>query len=102
MPADLGYTVQGLTVFVFTDEASSSVINITLSQSEQTGFGISSTSANVSTAGSWGTDGCEIDVTKNDDSGIEATFSCNDIPAIAVTTPTAYTIDVSGEFSVSR
>lgn len=102
MPASLGYTAEGLTVFVFTDAAGASVINITLSNDEPTGFSISSNSANVATAGTWGDDGCEIDVTKNDDSGIEATYSCNDIPAIAITAPTAYTIDVKGEFEVAR
>jgi hypothetical protein len=76
--------------------------NITLSRDEPTGFGISSTSANVSTAGTWGEGGCEIDVKKNDDSGIEATFSCNDIPAIAISEAKAYTIDVKGEFEVAR
>jgi hypothetical protein len=102
MPADLGYTMEGLTVFVFTNDDPGSVINITLSQSEQSGFGVSSAPANVSTAGGWGVDGCVIDVTRNDESGIAATFACDDIPAIGMTEAKAYTVDLEGSFEVAR
>jgi hypothetical protein len=42
-----------------------------------------------------------VGVTKSDDSGIEATFGCDGIPALSGGT-TAVTIDLDGEFSVER
>lgn len=102
MPADLGYTIEGLTSFVFTNDDVGSVINITLSPTEQTGFGVTSAPANVSTAGTWGVEGCRIDLTKSDASGIAGSFACDDIPAIAMTEAKAYTIDLKGTFEVAR
>lgn len=101
MPDGLGYTLQGLTTFIFTNAEGTGVINVTLSNDEQTGFGVSSTAPVVTTAGTWGVEGCGIDITKSDDSGIEATFGCDGIPALSGGT-TAVTIDLDGEFSVAR
>ena len=102
MPADLGYTIEGLTSFIFTNDDVGSVINITLSPTEQTGFGVTSAPANVSTAGTWGVEGCRIELTKSDASGIAGSFACDDIPAIAMSEAKAYTVDLNGSFEVAR
>lgn len=94
-----GYTIEGYTILAFSNDAKTTSIQLTLSNTDGES-GIAITTPQVVTGGAWG-DTCEIEATV-DGSKLRGEFRCDDVDSISPTAAEAYLLDTSGEFEVSR
>jgi hypothetical protein len=92
-----GSTLDGVTSAAFTD--GTNLVSIGLGGSEESA--ISLTADGVSTIGGFRTN-CTINFTENDPSNLAADFECNDLEAISTSATETYTIDVEGNFTLTR
>jgi hypothetical protein len=92
-----GATLDGVTSAAFTQPPNT--VSIGLGGSEESA--ISLTAGGVSTVGGFRTN-CTIDFTKNEASSIAADFECNDLQAVSTSATDTYTIDVKGNFTLTK
>lgn len=92
-----GSTLDGVTSAAFTEAPDT--VSIGLGGSEESA--ISLTAGGVSTVGGFRTN-CTIDFTKSDASNLAADFECNDLEAISTSAAETFTIDVKGNFLLTR
>jgi hypothetical protein len=95
--AGSGSSLDGVTSAAFTD--ASNAVSIGLGGSEESA--ISLTADGVSTVGGFRTN-CTIDFTEVEASSLAADFECNDLEAISTSVTETYTIDVTGNFTLTR
>jgi len=88
-------TAEGTTLLMYPAADSSSGALLSVSNGPDTGLAFTVTGPDVTTGGD-ATNGCAIELTKNDAAGLAGTFDCRGLDAIALDTPK---VDVRGTFT---
>ncbi len=91
----MSVTAEGTTLLMYPAGDGSSGVLFTVSNGADTGLAFTVTAPEVTTGGD-ATNGCAIELTKNDASGLAGTFDCRGLDAIALDTPK---VDVRGTFT---
>lgn len=93
--AGMSMTTEGTTLLMYPAGDGSSGVLFTVSNGADTGLAFTVTGPDVTTGGD-GTNGCAIELTKNDASGLAGQFDCRGLDAIALDAPK---VDVRGTFT---
>jgi hypothetical protein len=92
-----GSTLDGVTSAAFTEAPNT----VSIGLGGDTESAISLTAGGVSTVGGFRTN-CTIDFTKSEASSLAADFACDDLDAVGTGTTDIKTIDVTGNFTLTR
>lgn len=93
----IGSTTDGFLNAVFRDDNRAALAIFGLSSDGAT---VSFTMDGISSGGNFGTE-CSMDLTKADESGVQADFTCHDMPGYGTDSTTLLSIDAEGSFTLA-